>query len=201
MKPPVASLIDLSERPWVRTLALVVLIGATVFLLWRSDAPPAPSATPDELRGPAEPDGFVVDGHYRAYDAQGNLHIEFTSPRIEQFEAGNVATMDSPLAHVYGDEGNTPWTVAADHGSLLQNERLLYLTGDVRVTRTAAGQDTRLTTSELTLDSDQGVAYTDAPVEISDRYGTTRATGMKAWIDQRILELNAHVEGRYDTTP
>ena len=72
MKPPVASLIDLSERPWVRTLALVVLIGATVFLLWRSDDPPAPSATPDELRGPAEPDGFVVDGHYRAYDAQGN---------------------------------------------------------------------------------------------------------------------------------
>lgn len=201
MKQLLASAARLSERPGVRSLVLTALIAATVFLLWRSDEPPPVPEEAAALRGPAEPDGFIIDGHYRAYDEEGKLHVEIVSPRIEQFEQNSMATMISPLAHIDGRGEEAPWTVSANHGSLLQNENLLYLTGQVEVVRRAGDQETRLATTELTLDSDQNIAYTDAPVKITDRYGSTRATGMKAWIDKRILELNAHVEGRYETTP
>lgn len=189
----------LLDRPWLRTLALAATVVAAVFLLWRSDDPPMVDDEAATLRGDAEPDGFVVNGQYTSFDEAGNLKIRFSSPRIEQFEEGNLATMESPRAELYGDQEALPWIVEADNGSLLQNQNLVYLTDNVRVQRTIGERDAILTTSSLTLDNDRGMVYTDAPVEIRDLTGITRATGMKAWIDERILELNSQVEGRYET--
>ena len=192
----------LPDRPRLQTLALAGTIVAAVFLLWRSDEPPVIDRQAADLRGDTEPDGFVVNGKYTSFDEAGNPKVSFTSPRIEQFEEGNLATMESPRAELYSvtDGADTlPWIVEAENGSLLQNENLLYLTGNVRILRNVDGRDTTLTTPTLTLDNDRGLAYTDAPVEIRDVTGTTRATGMKAWIDERILELNSQVEGLYET--
>lgn len=191
-----------ADRPWVRTLALAGSLAVVMFLLWQSDEPPVSNEEAAELRGDAEPDGFVVDGEYTSFDETGNLKISFTSPRIEQFEEGNLATMESPSAELYSSDSGTdsqPWIVNAENGSLLQNEDLLYLTGNVRILRSVGGRETTLTTSTLTLNNNRGMLYTDAPVVIRDVTGITRATGMKAWIDERILELNSQVEGRYET--
>lgn len=189
----------LLDRPWLRALALAATVVAAVFLLWRSDEPPVVDDEAAALRGDAEPDGFVVNGQYTSFDEAGNLKIRFSSPRIEQFEEGNLATMESPRAELYGDQEALPWIVEADNGSLLQNQNLVYLTDNVRVQRTIGEREATLTTSSLTLDNDRGMVYTDAPVEIRDVTGITRATGMKAWIDERILELNSQVEGLYET--
>ncbi|MEC7377850.1 MAG: LPS export ABC transporter periplasmic protein LptC [Pseudomonadota bacterium] len=188
-----------ADRPWVRMLALGGTVVAAVFLLWRSDEAPVVDQEAAALRGDAEPDGFVVNGNYRSYDETGSLEIRFASPRIEQFEKENLATMESPRAALYGDADTQPWIVEADQGRLMQNQELVYLTGNVRVLRSVGGRDTTLTTSTLTLDNNEGLVFTDAPVEIRDVTGVTTAVGMKAWIDERILELNSQVEGYYDT--
>ncbi|MBU2954515.1 LPS export ABC transporter periplasmic protein LptC [Marinobacter sp. F3R08] len=189
----------LPDRPWLRTLALAGTVVAAVFLLWQSDEPPVLNEDVAALRGDAEPDGFVIDGQYTSFDASGNLNIRFSSPRIEQFEEGNLATMEAPRAELYGGGAPRPWIVEADNGSLLQNQNLVYLTDNVRIQRTIGEREATLTTSTLTLDNDRGLVYTDAPIEIRDVTGITRATGMKAWINERILELNSQVEGRYET--
>ncbi|SFR42507.1 lipopolysaccharide export system protein LptC [Marinobacter gudaonensis] len=188
-----------ADRPWLRMLALGGTVVAAVFLLWRSDEAPVVDQEAAALRGDAEPDGFVVNGNYRSFDETGNLEIRFVSPRIEQFEEKNLATMDSPRAELYGDADTQPWIVEADRGRLMQNRELVYLTGNVQVLRSVGERDTTLTTRTLTLDNNEGVVYTDAPVEIRDVTGITTAVGMKAWIDERILELNSQVEGYYDT--
>ncbi|WP_375172287.1 LPS export ABC transporter periplasmic protein LptC [Marinobacter sp.] len=198
-KSGLLALLTLAERPWLRTLALGTTIAATLFLLWRSDEPPIVQDQAAQLRGQTEPDGFVVNGSYTSYDVDGKVKIQFTSPRIEQFEEGNVATMKAPRAELFGQTDNDPWIVESEHGSLLQNEGILYLTDHVRVIRTVGERTATLTTTSLTLDNDQGIVYTDAPVTITDALGVTRAKGMKAWIDDRILELNSEVEGRYET--
>ncbi|MDY6815831.1 MAG: LPS export ABC transporter periplasmic protein LptC [Pseudomonadota bacterium] len=199
MNGPLESLRRVTERPLLRALAVIALVAVALLLMWRTDEPPAPDPEAAALRGPAEPDGFVVDGTYTAYDESGNLEVRFSSPRIEQFEKGNMATMVSPTADIHGEPGTEPWTISANNGSLLQNENLLYLTGNVRIIRPIGDREATLITSKLTLDNDQNILYTDAPVEITDRTGVTRATGMKGWINDRILELNSDVEGRYET--
>ncbi len=198
-KDDLITLLTLSDRPRLRTLALVGTIAATLFLLWRSDEPTRVQDDAAQLRGKAEPDGFVINGQYTAYDENGDLKIQFTSPRIEQFEEGNVATMKAPRAKLFGQPETEPWIVESENGSLLQNEGVLYLTDHVRVIRTFGERKATMTTTSLTLDNDQGTVYTDAPVTITDQIGVTRATGMKAWIDDRTLELKSQVEGRYET--
>ena len=194
-----SGLLRLGDRPWLRTLALGGTIAATIFLMWRSNEPPVIQDDTAELRGKAEPDGFVINGSYTSYDEDGNLKIQFTSPRIEQFDEGNVATMESPRAILFGQPETEPWIVEAENGSLLQNEGVLYLTDHVRVNRTIGEREATLTTTRLTLDNDQGIVYTEAPVTITDQIGVTRAKGMRALIDERILELKSQVEGRYET--
>lgn len=188
----------LSHRPWVRTLGLAGAIVALLLLLWQSDEPSEPIDA-ESLRGESEPDGFVVNGHYLSYDETGRLTTRFRSPRIEQFEGRSETVMNSPRATLYGEEGSPPWQVQASEGRFLEADDLVHLTGDVRVIREAeSGRPLTLTTTALTVNNRERTVYTDKPVELTDAVSLTTATGMKAWIDERILELNSQVEGRYE---
>lgn len=189
----------LLNRPWTRNLGLAGAIVALFFLLWQSDEPPKPIIDAASLRGESEPDGFVVNGHYLSYDETGRLTTQLQSPRIEQFESRSETIMESPRATLYGEEGNAPWHARASEGRFLEADDLVHLTGDVKVTREAeGGRPLTLTTTALTLDNRDRTVYTTEPVELTDAVGLTRAVGMKAWIDERILELDSQVEGRYE---
>lgn len=193
------TLLTLLRKPRLRTLALAATVGATVFLMWQRDEVDIKRGDATALRGPSEPDSFIIEGRYTTWDEQGNLKMTLASPRIEQFDDSDHATMNAPRARIYNEQGTDPWIIEADEGSLQQNEDRVVLTGNVVVLRQTADSEATLTTSSLTLDNNQGIVYTDQPVTITEPFGVTRATGMKAWVDQRILELNSRVEGHYET--
>ena len=186
------------QRPGWRTLALLATVIATIALLWHSDSDLPLPMQDSELRGDREPDSFVINGRYTTYDEQGAIKIQFVSPRIEQFESAGYATMANPQASIQGQPGAEPWQLNAKRGKLLQGNSLLELNGNVRIIRQVGDRRATLTTSTLTLDNRTNMAYTDASVEIVDATGTTRANGMKAWLNERILELDSQVEGRYE---
>ena len=187
------------QRPRWRTIALLATVIATVALLWHSDSELPMPMQGSELRGDSEPDSFVVNALYTSYDEQGTIKIQFVSPRIEQFETTDYAIMAEPQATIQGQPGSEPWQLTANHGKLRDGNSLLELEGDVRIVRQIGERSAILTTTTLTLDSRTNMAYTDAPVEIVDATGTTNATGMKAWLNERILELESQVKGRYET--
>lgn len=182
-----------------RMTALAATLMATVFLLWQSDEPVAPDTGAQALRGPSEPDSFVVQARYRAWNAEGEPEIQLTSPRIEQFEEQDLATLETPRARVFSSQDPIPWVIESDEGTLRQTEGLATLTGNVVILRQLDQGETRMTTDTLTLDNRDGTVYTDDPVTIEEPFGTTEAVGMKAWVDERILELNSRVEGAYET--
>ncbi len=184
---------------WLRTLALIAVIGATLHLMWRSDERDATNTEAEQLRGPSEPDSFVVDSVYRTWDSEGNLELRLISPRIEQFEDNNQATLEQPRARVYGEPDSPPWLIEADQGSLRQTQGLLDLAGNVVVTQRSEDSEMTLITEALTLNNRENTVYTDQPVTITEPFGVTQAVGMKAWVDERILELNSRVEGQYET--
>jgi len=190
---------SLFNRPWARSLSLAGTIVALFFLLWQSDEPSDPTEAAS-LRGESEPDGFVVNGHYLSYDETGRLTTQFRSPRIEQFESRSETVLESPRATLYGDGSSPPWQAQANEGRLLEADDLVHLLGNVKVTRQAegGGPPLTLTTAALTLNNSERTVYTDEPVTLTDAAGVTTATGMKAWIDDRLLELYSQVEGRYE---
>ncbi|HKK55920.1 LPS export ABC transporter periplasmic protein LptC [Marinobacter sp.] len=195
---------ELIRSPRIRMLGLVVTVLILFAMLWQNEEP----ATPDDaaaLRGKAEPDAFVTGGRYLSFNVTGQLAIRIESQRIEQFESDQVIRMQQPRATLFGEADDASWELEAQQGEFLQALDLIHLNGNVRILRLADQRGTAspsepmsLSTEALTLDSEERTVYTSEPVTIKDALGVTRATGMKAWIDPRILELNAQVEGRYE---
>lgn len=186
----------LLNRPGVRSLALAVTVALLVALLWRNDDSRNQDAT--DQGGQNEPDGFVEDGRYLSFDQEGRRIASIESPRIEQFEPEGLATMTSPSATLYDRQSGLPWHLTANSGTFHQPEDRLVLSGDVKVIRPLEGErEATLITDKLTLDNSNRTVFTDKPVLITDEHGQTAAVGMKAWIDDRILELNSQVEGHY----
>ena len=189
---------QLLNRPWIRTLALLAACVLLATLLWRSDQSRDETA-PTNALGQDEPDGFVKDSRYLSFDENGRRIAMIESPRIEQFQPEGLATMTSPSATLYDGGSDQPWHLTADQGTFHQTSDRLDLSGDVRVVRPLAGnRSATLTTDQLTLDNDHRTVFTDQPVLITEAHGTTAAVGMKAWIDDRILELNSRVKGHYE---
>ena len=190
---------ELIRNPKLRTLALIATFLALIAVLWQSDEP-ASSIDAAALRGEAEPDSFVVGGQYLSFSQTGQLSSRINSQRIEQFESDSLIRMQQPRATLFNETGDASWEAEAEQGEFLEARDLINLTGDVRIVRLADQRGPMsLSTQALTLNNGERTIYTNAPVELNDALGTTRATGMKAWIDERILELNAEVEGRYET--
>lgn len=187
-----------------RLVRMAALAGTGLVLgslLWQSEESREPIDAVN-LRGPSEPDGFVVNGRYRSFDQNGQLETVIYSPRIEQFEARNLATMLRPDATLHDTESGTTWMLTANQGELHENNDIIDLDGDVLVRRPLAnGEVATLEAEHLTLDNKQRTVYTDTPVVLTEAHGVTRATGMKAWIDNRVLELQSQVKGHYDTPP
>lgn len=189
---------DLLGRPSVRALALTATALVLALLLWQSDEPREPTDAA-ALRGESEPDGFVINGRYLSFDDTGRLTTRITSPRIEQFESRQLATMIAPEASLFDESTGIPWHLRADNGRFLEARDVIELDGNVVVTRPLQdGREATLRTEWLTLDNQERTVYTPEPVELTDNRSITRATGMKGWIDDRILELESQVEGYYE---
>ena len=183
----------------LRYLGIAALSAVLIGLLWQSDEKSEvdPAA---QLRGPQESDSFVVNGEYRSFAESGQVSTIISSPRIEQFDQQNLAHMNEPRGRLIDANTGTPWTVRANEGRYQLDKDIVRLSGDVVITRILpSGNEGQLKTEHLTLDNDERIVHTDAPVVLTEPRGVTRATGMQAWIDERIVELKSQVEGQYDT--
>src|SRR5690554_7027253 len=101
-------------KPWLRTLALAATVAATIYLMWQSGEPPVPDPEAAQLRGPAEPDGFVVAPDNRAWNEQGTLELPITSPRIDELDQDSSAGLSDRRAGLSGGGGAEPWIIEAD---------------------------------------------------------------------------------------
>lgn len=179
-------------------VALTIAIVALMTLLWQSDELSSP-AEAEALWGKAEPDSFIAHATFLSFAEDGRLATKIESRRVEQFEKDDLVTLHQPRAKIVGDSIGAFWQIEAADGRLIQNQDLMLLAGEVRVSRVADSRNLlSLTTQALTLNNTERTAYTSKPVTITESLGVTRAVGMKAWIDSRILELNAQVGGEYE---
>lgn len=191
------SLAEWWDRPAIRYIALLAMALVLAFLVWHGEEPTPISESP--VSGPQEPDAYVEDGLYFSFDNEGNPETRMHSARVDEYDNQHKAFLQQPTAEVFEKQGGSPWHIRAQKGVYNIPQDSLTLEDSVVVTRqTEAQQPSTLTTSRLTLDNQQRIVHTDAPVTITDPQGVTHAVGMKAFIAQRILELNSQVDGNYD---
>lgn len=187
----------LRQKPAL-TYALIGLLGAVFILIVWQDEESGGIESASDLRGPREPDGFIVNAVYSAFDQSGQLSSRIATERAEQFDDEQYALMENPRSAVFEQESGIPWTITAEKGRYDLATELLLLSGDVRVVRTNSGlAPSQLLSESLTLDNLNRIVHTEAPVTLLDYRGTTDAIGMRAWVDERVIEFESQVEGEY----
>lgn len=188
---------ELRDRSVWRWSAGVLTAVALVLLLLRTEQP-VTTTDREDLRGPDKPDGFIENATYRSFDTEGRLSLRMNSTRGEQFHDENRVTMESPRGTLFESESRAPWHIAARRGEYHLQKEQMELNSNVRVRHESARQgETLLKTQSLSLDNQERIVQTDAAVTILNESSVTRATGMKGWMDKRVVELENDVDGHY----
>jgi lipopolysaccharide export system protein LptC len=189
-------------RLW-RTLLVIACASILLLLLWRSP----PKELSDLLTAakpmPAFPSSYMTNAHTKQYNEFGQLSytlqttlVRFYEPRIP---TDPEVVFDQPSLAVYEDNIDTPlWQISATSAEGNNKGDELQLQDNVVIRQQLANGHERLfTTSFLLVKPNRRYAETDKPVIIRDQSGTTQATGIKLFFDEKRIELLSHVESDY----
>ncbi len=143
-------------------------------------------------------DFYVVGAKTVQYQADGKLHYESTTAKVEHVKATDVTLLTRPDLLLYrGSE--LPWHVRSERGEVAPEGSEVELIDQVRVERTdAKGRPTILTTSRLTVFPEKEYAQTQQAVRIDAANGVTTAQGMKAYLNDGRMLLLSNVRGQHE---
>ena len=123
------------------------------------------------------------------YDEAGLLTYHLVSPRAIQLDAENRYELEAPEAELIDEPGAPPWTLRAEHGTLLDNGETVRLDGSVLAARAPHQERGRLElrTDRLWVYPQRQVARTDIPSTLQE----LDASGHARWTSQSdTLDLN-----------
>lgn len=181
-------------NPVLLTLA-ALLVAAVGY--WNLD-PDALAERPDRSGAANAIDFYVVGARTVQYQADGKLHYELATARIEHVKASDMTLLTSPDLLLYrGSE--LPWHVRSERGEVAPQGKEVELIDQVRVERTdAKGRPTILSTSRLTVFPEKEYAQTQQAVRIDAANGVTTAQGMKAYLNDGRMLLLSNVRGQHE---
>ncbi|MFA7553769.1 MAG: LPS export ABC transporter periplasmic protein LptC [Spongiibacteraceae bacterium] len=142
-----------------------------------------------------QPEFYLFNSRSIQYNEQGILDTIITSPHAEQNPKDNSVTLDEPRIHLYR-QGQLNWKARAQIGTIYNSGNKVDL--EQQVVAISSDQTMSLHTAKLTVFPNTKLAETDQPVALLDSTSSTHATGMKANLDQKTIELLSNVRGQYE---
>ena len=176
---------------WVPTALLVVLAVASS--LWLSKVGEREEqATPFTDRAP---DLTMEEFEVTTMGEDGNPIRRLSAAYLAHFTASDTKELTHPHLIVYRENGE-PWNIASERGWISADNDVLMLLGKVDIWRNYADgkREIHIETEDLRVFPDVQFAQTKLPVSISTPETYTRATGMRAYLDQGRVQLLSKVK-------
>jgi len=143
-------------------------------------------------------DFFVINARRLQFKADGGLHSQLLSPKVEHFLDSEISLLQSPDLLLY-QEDTQPWRVRSALAEVSPDGKQVKLQGNVRIShRDEKNRDTLITSPHMTLLPEDHYASTDAPVRIEMPQGVSSGIGMQAWLKERRLNLLKNARGQYE---
>jgi LPS export ABC transporter protein LptC len=190
MRPPHQRARVLTDR--VVALAAVAAALAMLYGLvggWDdSDVEHSPAAAP---RG-----YFATDATMTEMGADGRPRFVVHAREIEQnLGDQSVQLKDVTFDYLAKDVGN--WHLTALNGSMPEDRKSLFLSGDVTITGAADRGGAVIRTDKVNYDIDDGVVQTAEPVSVRVGAHDLNARGLRAMLNAGTLRLESDVNGRF----
>lgn len=191
-------------KNWLAPLAIIAL---TILLLMFWDTPPQNFLNPEpEIQAKAKyPANILQNTVNREYDEQGQLKSVFEAKESRYFQVNrkrrthkDYAELTEPTLTLHSADA-PPWRITADEGRAEKNGDIIHLWGKVHIwQKDKLGQISELTTPYLTVKPKRQYAETDKPVMIVSAGSTTKAVGMKAFLQRDKIQLLSKVRGIHE---
>lgn len=161
-------------------LALAALAAAT---WWLADI-----LTPTEEKA-ARPDRSQIDYYSTnitrtVLDLQGKPKELLFAVTMTHYKNDDRTEMDKPVMTLYKKEGEQPWVINADKGSVLAGGKVIWLRGNVLITRdTGKNGFVQIVTKNVRYEPDKDYAQTQAHVLIRGPRDEVTGTGMQVYFE------------------
>ena len=181
---------------WLPLAALALLVGLS---LWLNQLVQAPAVRADgKLRH--DPDLMVENFNASKLGTDGRVLYTLAARKMVHYPDDDSALLESIQLEAF--EPRQPrMTITADHGRLEQGGDRVHIQGNVVVLREAdaRSEEARLTTERLLVLPEEGIARTDAQVQLDSASARAIAQGMEIDNRSRILKLG-RVNATYQPT-
>lgn len=177
---------------WVSVTALLaaVVIGLGAFLRQADDS----GLTTGEQR--AQPGYYLKDAIITDTDATGNPALRLAARRIEQRPQDGSIALEQ--VHVdYLAAGEQQWQLTADSGTVPSGSTTITFSGNVTLESRDEPRGAVIRTDTLSVDTEQSIASTAAPVSIEVSGHRVHARGMRADLNGNQVQLDSEVNGRF----
>ena len=173
-------------------LLLLALLAALLF--WVNQSARAPSPVQDEGSRRGAPDYMIENFSAVRMDRDGVSRHLLSAKRMLHYPDDDTTDLEHPR-FINTEPGKPTMQVDADQAKMSANGEDIYLTGNVRVLRSAGkGRgETAMTTSFLHLLPDDGIAKTDRPVVITEANAVIKAVGMEVSNRTQVTRLLSQV--------
>lgn len=157
-------------------IAVLALLAALTFWLERITRPEAPRI---DGRMRHDPDFIVERFDARQFGEDGALRYALAADRMVHYPDDGTTIATRPELSYFGDPGAP--RLNADRARINADASVIVLIDNVEARREATGRTPalRLSTSELTVMPDQGLATTAAPVRIMHGLSVITGTGLE----------------------
>jgi len=177
------------------TIVLLALLAGLSFWLERAVAP-LETRHDGKLRHDA--DSIAENLLVRQFDADGRVKYRLTAPYSEHFPDDDASELKKPILTQYRPDA-APVTVSGDNARVTSKGQVVFLWDDVKVVRAATVDRPEAVARmpDLTVQPDDGTAFTQSPVEITEDKSWVKGVGMRLDNNTSTFELQSQVTGLY----
>lgn len=174
-------------------IVLLALLAGLSFWLQRAVAP-VEVVRDGKLRH--DPDAIAENFMVRQFDEKGRVKYRLTAPYMMHFPDDDSSELKSPTLIHY--RPNAPQlTLTGKNAQVTSKGQTVFLWDDVKAVRaaTAARPELVARMPDLTVKPDDGTAFTQSPVEITEDKSWVKGVGMHLDQNTSTFELKSQVTG------
>jgi lipopolysaccharide export system protein LptC len=184
----------LGASKWFTIVLLAVLAGLSFWLQQVVET----GETKQEGKLRHDPDSMAENFLLRQFDDQGQVKYRLTAPYLEHYPDDDASLLKNPTLIQYRPDAPS-LTVSGENARVTSKGEVVFLWDDVRVTRAATPERPAAVARmpDLTAHPNDGIAFTQSPVEITEGQSWVKGVGMH--LDQKAatFELQSQVTGLY----
>jgi len=176
-------------------IVLLSLLAALSFWLARSADLPEGRRDGKQRH---DPDSFVENLEVRRMDANGALQYRLTAPHMQHFPDDDSSLLTQPTLDYYRPD-QPSMTLSGKNGYVAAKGETVFFWDDVMATRAATAEHPKMVARmpDLTVQPDEGIAFTGSQVEINQGQSWLKGVGMHLDNNNSVLVLKSQVTGTY----